>query len=166
MSARNIDDRRWNLLVNVVAANVMVDEARRARLLRRAGLAVDPTARVQHGCWFFGADVAIGATTWLNHRCYLDSRAPIVIGDRCDLGMEVMLCTSTHDPGDRTRRAGRYRTAPIRVGDGCWLGARALVLPGVTIGDGCVIAAGAVVTADCEPDGLYAGVPARRVRDL
>jgi maltose O-acetyltransferase len=40
------------------------------------------------------------------------------------------------------------------------------VLPGVTIGAGCAVAAGAVVTADCEPDGLYAGVPARRVRDL
>jgi maltose O-acetyltransferase len=40
------------------------------------------------------------------------------------------------------------------------------VLPGVTVGDGCVIAAGAVVNADCQPDGLYAGVPARRVRDL
>ena len=37
---------------------------------------------------------------------------------------------------------------------------------GVTVGDGCVLAAGAVVTGDCEPDGLYAGVPARRVKDL
>jgi maltose O-acetyltransferase len=40
------------------------------------------------------------------------------------------------------------------------------VLDGVTIGAGCVIAAGAVVTRDCEPDGLYAGVPAVRKRDL
>jgi maltose O-acetyltransferase len=39
-------------------------------------------------------------------------------------------------------------------------------MPGVTIGDGCTIASGAVVTRDCEPDGMYAGVPARRVKDL
>lgn len=50
--------------------------------------------------------------------------------------------------------------------DGCWLGGNVTVLPGVTIGRGCVIAAGAVVTKSCDPNGLYAGVPARRIRDL
>jgi maltose O-acetyltransferase len=54
----------------------------------------------------------------------------------------------------------------VSVGNGSWLGTGVTVLPGVTIGEGCVIAAGAVVTADCAPDGLYAGVPARRIRDL
>ena len=39
-------------------------------------------------------------------------------------------------------------------------------MPGVTIGEGCIVAAGAVVTKDCESHGLYAGVPARRIRDL
>ena len=43
---------------------------------------------------------------------------------------------------------------------------RAIILPGVTIAEGCVIAAGAVVNKSTEPDGLYAGVPARRVKDL
>jgi maltose O-acetyltransferase len=52
----------------------------------------------------------------------------------------------------------------VRIGDRCWIGARATILPGVSIGDGTVVAAGAVVTKDCEPDALYAGVPARRLR--
>jgi acetyltransferase-like isoleucine patch superfamily enzyme len=163
---RTFDDPRWNLLVNVVAATAIVGERRRARLLRRAGMRVAADARVQHGCWFYGAGVAIGAATWVNHGCYFDARGPIEIGARCDLGMQVMLCTSSHAPGDRSRRAGSYRTAPVRVGDGCWLGTRAVVLPGVTIGEGCVVAAGAVVTRDCAPHGFYAGVPARRVREL
>jgi maltose O-acetyltransferase len=47
-----------------------------------------------------------------------------------------------------------------------WMGARVTVLPGVTVGDGCVIAAGAVVTKDCEPGGVYAGLPARRIRSV
>lgn len=166
MSERNIEDRRWNLLVNAVAAQAITGERRRARLLRRAGMHVHPEARVQHGCWFFGSQVAIGATTWVNHGCYFDSRAPIAIGDHCDLGMQVMLCTSTHGPGDAQRRAGAYRVAPVRIGDGCWIGTRAIVLPGVTIGAGCVVGAGALVTRDCEPHGFYAGVPARRVREL
>lgn len=43
---------------------------------------------------------------------------------------------------------------------------RAMLLPGVTVGKGCVVAAGAVVAADCAPNGLYGGVPARRIKDL
>ena len=48
--------------------------------------------------------------------------------------------------------------------DGCWIGARAVILPGVTIGEGTIIGAGSVVTKDCEPGAVYVGVPARRVR--
>jgi maltose O-acetyltransferase len=156
----------WNAAVNIVGASPALNERQRARLLRRAGLAVDPTARIQQGVYFFGAAVEIGPRSWINHGCYFDCRDRIVIGKDCDLGMEVMLCTSSHAVGAVSRRAGRYFTAPVVICDGCWLGSRATVLPGVTVGAGCIVAAGAVVREDCSPSGLYAGVPARRVRDL
>lgn len=63
-------------------------------------------------------------------------------------------------------RGGEVISMPIKIGGGCWIGARAVILPGVTVGNGCIIGAGAVVAKDCEPDGMYAGVPAKRVRDL
>ena len=63
-------------------------------------------------------------------------------------------------------RAGALFLAPLVVSSGCWIGARAVLLPGLTIGEGCVVGAGAVVTKDCLPIGLYAGIPARRIRDL
>ena len=91
---------------------------------------------------------------------------PIVIGARCNIAMQVMFCTENHEIGDASRRAGALVCAPISVGDGCWIGTRAIILPGVSIGEGCIIAAGAVVNRDCAPNGLYAGVPAKRVRDL
>nr|WP_246298615.1 DapH/DapD/GlmU-related protein [Nocardioides panaciterrulae] len=80
--------------------------------------------------------------------------------------MRVLFCTATHEIGPASRRAGEQVKADITVGDGVWIGAGAQVMPGVTIGDGCVIAAGTVVVRDCAPHGMYAGVPARRVRDL
>jgi len=80
--------------------------------------------------------------------------------------MEVLLCTSTHEIGSESQRAGTTIQLPIIIEDGCWVGARANILPGVKIGKGCIIAAGSVVTKDCEPNGLYAGVPAKRIRDL
>jgi acetyltransferase-like isoleucine patch superfamily enzyme len=55
------------------------------------------------------------------------------------------------------------RFAPVKIGDDVWIGARAVILPGVTIGSRCVVAAGAVVKSDV-PDGtIVAGVPARPV---
>src|SRR3954463_7127617 len=162
---RSIYRRSWDLKVNVVAASFMLGPQARMHVYRRCGLDIE-TPKVQPGCWFFGDDVAIGADTWIGHRCYFDSRARIEIGSSCDLGMEGMLCTSDHRPGAPERRAGRFAAQPIVVGDGVWIGTRALLLGGVTVGDGCVIAAGAVVADDCAPDGLYAGVPARRVKDL
>lgn len=114
------------------------------------------------GCWFGGTNFRIGVETTVNYGVFFDTAATITVGDRCDIGMHVMLCTSTHGPGDGNRRAGPAVGEPIMVGSGVWIGARAIVLPGVTIGDGCVIAAGAVVTSDCEPHHLYAGVPATR----
>jgi maltose O-acetyltransferase len=80
--------------------------------------------------------------------------------------METMLLTGTHEIGDAQRRRGLDRHAPVTIGDGCWFGARVTVTPGVTVGQGCVVGSGAVVVKDCEPDGLYVGSPARRVRDL
>jgi acetyltransferase-like isoleucine patch superfamily enzyme len=77
-----------------------------------------------------------------------------------------MLCTSGHRIGSAERRAGVYVADPIAIGDGSWIGTRAVLLGGVTVGAGCMVAAGAVVVADCQPNGLYAGTPARRVRDL
>lgn len=162
---RTVNSRRWHLKVNVLAASALVGRERRARLLRSAGIGAE-TAIVEPGCFFFGSNVELGDWSWINHRCYFDARDRIELGAKCSLGMEVMLCTSGHRPGTPDKRAGEYVSGPIRVGDGTWLGTRALVLGGVTIGAGCIVAAGAVVTKDCEPHGLYGGVPARRLRDL
>jgi maltose O-acetyltransferase len=166
MTAKNVDSWLWHVRVNRLAASHRVSPARRARLLRAAGLDAHPGANVHPGCFFFGAEVALADGSWIAHRCYFDSRARIEVGEQAFLGYEVMLCTSGHDVGGPQRRAGDYRADPIVIGDGAWVGARALVLGGVTVGAGSIVAAGAVVTADTEPHGLYAGVPARRVRDL
>lgn len=162
---RNVNSAWWHWLVNVAAASPAVARPLRSRLLERAGIDVGQ-ALVESGCFFFGDRVQLGDWAWINHRCYFDSRDEIVVGARCSLAMEVMLCTSTHAIGAADHRGGSYESAPIAVGDGTWIGARAMVLPGVTIGAGCVVGAGAVVTGDLEPHGVYAGVPARRIRDL
>jgi maltose O-acetyltransferase len=162
---RRFDSALWHWLVNVIAASPLWTPKRRARLLKRGGIDLR-NGQIQPGCFFFSDQVEFGEWVWINHRAYFDTRDWIHVGDRVGFGMEVMVMTSTHDPGDHANRRGPYRTAPVTIGAGSWIGSRALIMPGVTIGEGVVVAAGAVVTDDCEPDGLYAGVPAKRVKDL
>ena len=155
----------WHLKVNVLAASAAVHWKLRWRLLRRWGLDISH-AYVMPGCHFYSYRVAIGVGSWINRGCHFDSHTQITIGRDVDVGMEVMFCTSSHRPGPPTKRAGEYQGAAIVIGDGTWIGTRAVILPGVTVAEGCVIAAGAVVAQDCQAHGLYAGVPAKRIRDL
>lgn len=107
-----------------------------------------------------------GGGTFVNYKCWFDLGADVVIGDKCNIAMNVTFMNSDHDMADSERRAGMYHPKPIIVGDGCWIGANSLIIPGVTIGNGVVIAAGSVVTKDCESDCLYGGVPAKKIKKL
>lgn len=162
---RTNSSRAWSLWVNHVASSSLVTHGQRAKLYRAAGLHL-ATAGIRPGVFFFSSKVSIGEGSMINGGCYIENREPVTIGCNSYLGMQVLIGTSTHRLGEPEQRAGDYAGDHVIIGDGCWLGTRVTVLPGVTIGDGCVIAAGAVVTKSTEPNGLYAGVPARRVRDL
>ena len=149
--------------LNGVASWEIVPTRHRWRLLRAFGM--DITAcTISPDVWFGSTRISIGRGTFINRECMFSTHARITIGENVDIGMRVTFITATHHVGPSRRRAGEHTTAPITVGTGSWIGAGVIILPGVSIGPGSVIAAGSVVTADCEPDSLYAGVPARRVR--
>lgn len=156
----------WRWLVNGLAASALTPRVLRYGIYRLCGMAVD-SASILPGQLFMSRAIRIGKGAFINQRCFFENlEAPIEIGANTSLAVEVMLNTGVHPIASAECRCGPVKGAPIKIGSGCWLGARVSVLPGVTIGDGCVIAAGAVVTKDCEPNGLYAGVPARRIRNL
>ena len=71
---------------------------------------------------------------------------------------------------DWSPASGEYRwrtfAKPIIIDDGCWIGANATIIGGVTIGEGAVVAAGAVVTKDVEPYTMVGGVPAKIIKEL
>jgi acetyltransferase-like isoleucine patch superfamily enzyme len=155
--------RDW---VNLIAMSPLVTDSARKRLLRKWGLTIGRRASISPGCYFGGADIAIGDHVRLNRGVYVDVNAPVAIGNGCHLAMECVIITSTHRIGPAACRAGEEIARPVTIGAGCWIGARAMILAGTTIGSGCIIAAGALVTSDCAPNGLYVGAPARRSRDL
>lgn len=90
----------------------------------------------------------------------------VSIGRNTKIGFNVSLITVTHEIGQSNCRGGECVAKSITIGDGVWICANSTILPGVSIADGCIIAAGAVVTKSTEPNGMYAGVPARRIKEL
>jgi len=101
-------------------------------------------------------------------RCFVNVGSTIISVEEIVVGDDVAFANDVYvmDSDSHGVEGRPHKQAPIHIGDGCWIGARAVILAGVTVGDGCVIAAGAVVREDCAPDTLYAGVPARAVRCL
>jgi len=114
-----------------------------------------------------GERIILGDHCHIGERCYLwagDSSGRIKIGHHVSLAPEVFLTASDYRfvAGQRFRDQPR-RERDIVIGNDVWLGTRVVVTAGVTIGDGCIIGAGAVVTRDIPPGSIAVGVPARVV---
>ena len=163
------EDVSWglqHLWVNSIGGSALTPRPVRMLVYRAAGIKTQ-TLGIFNGCTIVGSGpLTIGEKTFINAGCYFEAVAPISIGADTAIGMQAMFVTSAHPIDENGRFSTEAQPKPVVVGNNCWIGARAMVLPGVTIGDGVVVAAGAVVARDCEPRGLYAGVPARRIRDL
>ena len=130
---------------------------------------------LSHGVSFCGGGhiygrgrLYIGTGTWLSPATvfYTHDQAPIKIGRNCDIGPGVEFIPGGHEIGSFDRRAGNGTAREIIVCDGCWIGAKSVILGGVRIGTGSVVAAGSVVTRDVPDNVLVAGVPARIKREL
>lgn len=134
----------------------------RASILRMLGFDIAPRVGFYgtptlSGWGDYTAYLKVGFNSWFNVGCYLELNAPITIGKKVRFGQEVMVLTGTHAIGPDWCRAGLLEARPVVIGDGVWLGARCVVLPGVTIGNGSVISAGTVVSRDVPPNTIMLG---------
>lgn len=112
----------------------------------------------------FGRFIQLGKNVFINHGCSFLDMGGITIEDRVLIGPKVCLITENHplDPSDRRSLIAK----PIVVRENAWIGAGAIILPGVTIGKNAVVAAGAVVFKDVPDNTVVGGVPARILKDI
>lgn len=159
--AQELDQVARDVILNRIIASGVIPRRVRNPLMRRVGHDIHPTALINPGT-FLGAwtGLTLKERAFVNYNCFLDLGAPITMGMNSGIGYETMLITCGHNVGPEWARIGEPVNSPIVIEDGTWVGARVTVMPGVTIGAGSVVAAGSVVTTDCEPNSLYAGVPA------
>ena len=93
---------------------------------------------------------------------------PVEIGSHVNLAQGITVTALNHNYSDTSKRIDEQgvSTSPVTIEDDVWIGANAVILPGVTIGEHCVVAAGAVVTKDVPPHSLVAGVPAKVIKKI
>jgi putative colanic acid biosynthesis acetyltransferase WcaF len=137
-------------------------------LLRWAGAWVGNNVRICSSATVLGTGaLKIGNDTWIGHQVLIVSTSRIEIGCCVDIAPRVFIGNGSHqlDPIG-AHAAGAGTTGDVVVGDGVWLCAGALLLPGVSIGEKAVVAAGAVVTRDVPARKIVGGVPAAILKDL
>ena len=111
-------------------------------------------------------DVMIGDHTRIGlHNTII---GPVKIGSHVNLAQGITVTALNHNFDDTEKRIDEQgvSTNPVAIEDDVWVGANAVILPGVTIGNHCVVAAGAVVTKDVPPHSLVAGVPAKVIKNI
>jgi acetyltransferase-like isoleucine patch superfamily enzyme len=113
-----------------------------------------------------GATLRIADNAFVGRGSVLDVSQGLAIGEGTLIAPGCFVTDHNHGiaPGEAIWKQPCV-ARPVRIGANAWLGAKAVVLPGVSIGDGAVVAAGAVVTKDVAANEIVAGVPARRIGD-
>ena len=104
----------------------------------------------------------------IGDRVFINSGSVVISVLEITIGNDVAIASDCYiiDSNSHGVEGRPHVEAPVHIGDGTWVGARAMILPGVTIGKRVVVAAGSVVTRDVPDDTLVAGNPARIIRSL
>ena len=155
-----------DIYFNKLCATVLLPNGIRSLFYRLGGISIEKKVTICPHCFLGSKHLKIGEGSFLNYNVWLNTAGGIKIGKQCNIACNVMFITSTHSIGNEDRRAGIGQTYGIEVGDGTWIGAGTVILPGIKIGNGCIIGAGSVVTKDCKENCVYAGNPAKVIRQL
>ncbi len=151
----------------VIAFNAEPDTTRRMALLAGLlGSIGEKSVVVPPFFCDYGTNVHLGVDCFVNTGAIFLDCAEIRLGDRTQLGPGVQMLAADH-PREPERRAQNIELArPVSIGENCWIGAGAILCPGVSVGAHSVVGAGSVVTRDVPPRVVAAGNPCRVIREL
>lgn len=145
-----------------------LEQEKRSRMLK------EMFAEVGEGCYieppfhanFGGKHVHFGKNVYANFNLTMVDDTHIYVGDYTMFGPNVTVATAGHPILPELRCQGLQYNAAVHIGKNCWIGAGALIMPGITIGDNVVIGAGSVVTKDIPSDVVAVGNPCRVLRNI
>lgn len=147
---------------------------RPAEAEKREALLKAMFAEIGEGCYiepplhsnFGGGHVHFGSNVYANFNLTLVDDTHIYVGDFTMFGPNVVVATAGHPILPRLRQQGYQYNMPVHIGKNCWIGAGAVILPGVSVGDNTVVGAGSVVTRDLPANVVAVGNPCRVLREI
>lgn len=151
------------VLTNWLPDSVMVLRMRGA-LLRPFLRACGQDLRVGRNVTFYNpSEISCGSHVYVAYGCWIMAGARVEIGNEVMFGPYCVVVSSQHTRQNRSFRYGPPRREPIRIGDGAWVGAHAVLTGGCVVGEGSLVAAQSVVRGELPADIMAAGQPARVV---
>lgn len=131
-------------------------------ILKMFGAKIGKDVRIKPGLYVhYPWKLSIGDHSWIAE-CRIENLAPVSLGNHVCISQEAMLLTGNHD----YKKTGfDLITKPITIANGAWIGARAIVCPGITVNSHAVLTVGAIATKDLEAYSIYQGNPAVKVKD-
>ena len=145
-----------------------LEAEKRERLLKEMFAEIGKDCYIEpplHSNWG-GHHVHFGNSVYANFNLTLVDDTHIYVGDYTMLGPNVVIATAGHPILPELREKAYQYNMPVHIGRNCWIGAGAIILPGVTIGDNTVIGAGSVVTKDIPANVVAVGNPCKVLREI
>ncbi|MET0861702.1 MAG: putative colanic acid biosynthesis acetyltransferase [Microbacterium sp.] len=145
----------WMLASGLVVTRWWCPPSIRATILRGFGARIGRGVNIRHGVrihWPW--KLTVGHNSWIGEQTWILNLEPVTIGDDVCISQDVFLCTGSHD---RTSPTFEFDNAPIAVGDGAWIAARATILRGSDIGRDSIVGATALVNGRVEPGSIVLG---------
>ncbi len=143
-----------------------LEQAKREKLLKEMFAEIGEGCYIEppfHANWG-GKHCHFGKFVYANFNLTLVDDTHIYVGDYTLFGPNVTVATAGHPVLPELREKGSQYNASVRIGKNCWIGAGAVILPGITIGDNVVVGAGSVVTKDLPDNVVAVGNPCRVLR--
>lgn len=144
------------------------EQAKRARLLKEMFAEMGEDCYIEpplHANWG-GKHVHFGKGVYANFNLTLVDDCDIIVGDHVMFGPNVTVSAGTHPIHPELRSKQAQYNVPVHIGNNVWIGAHAVLLPGVKIGENTVIGAGSVVTKDLPDNVIAVGNPCRVIREI
>ena len=123
---------------------------------------IEPPLRANFG----GKHIHFGNSVYCNFGCTFVDDTHIYVGNNVMFAPNVVVATAAHPIEPELREKGLQYNKSVRIGNNCWIGAGALIMPGITIGDNTVIGAGSVVTKDIPANVVAVGNPCKVIRNI
>lgn len=157
--------------------NLPEDHPDRAKLLKEIFPHSDESLFVRGPVFVdYGENTYFGKNVYFNFNLVILDVCPVHIGNNCFFGPNISILTALHSLVASERElyfdeekgyvTDREYGAPITIGNDCWFGGNVTILPGVAIHDNVVVGAGSVVTHDLESGCVYAGNPAKKIKEI